>query len=117
MRTQMKELILTPGDVARRPWEPFGGSGSVRYRTLWIDPRTRSRAGVLRMEPAGSVSRHTHRYAVHHVWVAEGSCTIGGCRLDPGSYAFVPAGVEHGIELAGPGGCILFYLYLRAAMD
>ncbi len=37
---------------------------------------------------------------------------INGRRLDGGSYVYVPAGVEHGIQRAGRGGCLLFYLDL-----
>ncbi len=89
----------------------------ISYRALWEEARTSSYAGVLRMEPEAAMAPHTHRYAVHHVWVAEGRCSILGRRLPAGSYAFVPAGVEHGIDEVGPGGCTLFYLYLRAEMD
>jgi quercetin dioxygenase-like cupin family protein len=84
---------------------------------LWIDTRSRSYAGVLHLNPGAAVGVHAHRYAVHHVWVTEGDCLIEGRRLGPGSYVFVPAGTDHGIEKAGPDGCTLFYLYLRAAMD
>lgn len=114
-RTPPREVTLTAHQVSRRPWEPFGEDEGVRYRTLWIGDDTRSYAGVLRMDPGTAIRPHTHRHAVHHVWVAEGTAVIEGRRLPPGSYIFVPGGVEHGIESAGTEGCTLFYLYLRGS--
>ncbi len=113
----MPEVILDAEEMEARPWQPFDDSGRVSYRPLWVEADSKSYAGVLRIEPGAAVAAHAHQYAVHHVWVAEGGCSILGRRLTSGSYAFVPAGVEHGIDGVGPEGCSLFYLYLRAEMD
>lgn len=112
-----RELILDAAQIGQCPWEPFGETDDVHYRTLWLEPQSRSYAGVMRMDPGAAVAPHAHRYAVHHVWVTQGACLIGGRRLERGSYAFVPAGVKHGIQPSGAGGCMLFYLFLRTVPD
>lgn len=78
-------------------------------------PDRASYAGLMKLEPGARIPRHTHRFAVHHVWVDLGSCQIGDRTLGPGGYAYVPVGIEHGIDEAGPGGCTLLYLYLTTA--
>jgi hypothetical protein len=78
---------------------------------LWQDPAGKSVAGLLHLDPDARVLPHMHLRAVHHLWVVSGSCTIDGRMLDAGSYGFVPAGREHGIEQVGRAGCLLFYLY------
>ena len=115
--TRRGALILDAREVGKRPWEPFGENDNVRYRSFWLDTGTGSYAGLLRLAPGATVASHTHHCAVHHVWVVEGECMMGGRSLGRGSYAFVPANADHGIELAGLEGCTLFYLYLRADID
>lgn len=109
----MSEILLDNREVARLPWRPFAGEEGVRDRVLWQDPDGASYAGLLRMEPGTSVAPHLHRGAVHHLWVVSGECVINGRTLAAGSYVFVPQGLEHAIQQAGPAGCTLFYLYLR----
>jgi len=112
--TKTKQALILEADrVAARPWERFGEDEGVRYRTLWIEPGSRSYAGVLRLDSGAAIGHHTHRHASHHVWVADGDCRIDGRHLEAGSYVCVPAGVDHGVDAAGPQGCALFYLYLR----
>jgi quercetin dioxygenase-like cupin family protein len=111
----MSEILLNGRDVASRPWRPFAGGQGVRDRVLWQDPEGASYTGLLQMEPGTSVAPHRHRGAVHHLWVVSGECTINASTLGAGSYVFVPQGLEHAIEQAGPTGCTLFYLYLRVA--
>jgi quercetin dioxygenase-like cupin family protein len=111
----MSEILLNSRDVASLPWRPFAGGQGIRDRVLWQDPEGRSYAGLLQMEPGTSVAPHRHRGAVHHLWVVRGECVITARTLGAGSYVFVPRGVEHAIQQAGPIGCTLFYLYLRVA--
>lgn len=113
----LQPFILDPTEIWNRPWEPFGDNDQVRYRSLWMDERSKSYAGQLWMAPGAKVASHAHRIAVHHIWVMEGCCTVEGRHLERGSYVFVPAGTEHRIDWAGPEGCTLFYLYLRADLD
>ncbi|HEY6707676.1 MAG TPA: cupin domain-containing protein [Actinomycetota bacterium] len=68
---------------------------------------------MLHLDPDARVLPHIHNRASHHLWVVSGSCTIDGRTLDAGSYGFVPAGREHGIEEVGRAGCLLFYVYLH----
>ena len=113
--TTAQELLLDGRDVAMLPWRAFAGRSGLRDRVLWQDPAGRTYAGLLHMDAGTSVPSHVHRHAVHHLWVVSGSCTIDGRVLDGGSYVFVPAGLEHGIQRAGRAGCVLFYLYQTAA--
>jgi len=106
-------LVLGPGEVAALPWRPLAGIAGVPDRVLWQDPAGKSLAGLRHLDPDGRVLPHLHLRASHHLWVASGSCTIDGRRLDAGSYGFVPAGRSHGIEQVGRAGCLLFYMYLH----
>ncbi|MEX2556140.1 MAG: cupin domain-containing protein [Actinomycetota bacterium] len=109
--------MLDTDEIRALLWKPSTGQRGVTVKALWEDSKDRSTAGLMRLEPGAKVTVHTHRYSVHHVWVTEGSCSVGGKSLGPGAYCFVPAGVQHGIDAAGRGGSTLFYLYLRAEMD
>jgi quercetin dioxygenase-like cupin family protein len=109
----VSEILLDSRDIASLPWRPFASGQGVCDRVLWQDPAGASYAGLLHMEPGTSVAPHRHRGAVHHLWVVSGECTINARTLGPGSYVFVPQGLEHAIQQAGPTGCMLFYLYLR----
>jgi mannose-6-phosphate isomerase-like protein (cupin superfamily) len=104
-------VVLDPREVAALPWRPFAALSGVRDRVLWQDPAGKSLAGLLHLDPDARVLPHIHLRAVHHLWVVSGSCTIDGRTLDAGSYGFVPAGREHGIEQVGRAGCLLFYVY------
>jgi quercetin dioxygenase-like cupin family protein len=111
------ELVLTAEEIAARPWRTLDHRPGVRDRTLWHDPATASFAGLLHLDPDGRIQPHAHPDAVHHLWVVAGEATIAGKAVPQGSYVFVPAGVEHGVEHAGRTGCLLFYLYLHAGGD
>jgi quercetin dioxygenase-like cupin family protein len=111
----MSEILLDSSEVASLPWRPFASGQGVRDRLLWQDPAGASYAGLMQMEPGTSVVPHSHAGAVHHLWVVSGECTINARALGAGSYVFVPQGLEHAIQRAGPTGCTLFYLYLRVA--
>lgn len=116
MKAMSEPVVLDASGVRTHSWEPFGGVHGVAQKLLWRDPRGHDYAGLLRLEAGAKVLEHAHRYAVHHVWVTTGTCRVGGRAIDAGSYAFVPAGVEHGLE-GGPEGCELFYLFLAANLD
>ena len=104
-------VVLDPREVAAVPWQPFAGIAGVRDRVLWQDPAGKSFAGLLHLDPDARVLPHIHLRAAHHLWVVSGGCTIDGRTLDAGSYGFVPAGREHGIDEVGRAGCLLFYVY------
>lgn len=105
------EFILTPREIDALVSTPLAGHPGVSITTLWQDDRDGSYAGLVRLEPGATVRAHTHRRSVHHVWVTHGRCIVADAVLGPGTYCFVPPGVEHAVEAAGDGGCTLFYLY------
>lgn len=94
--------------LAWHPLEPFAG---VEYKLLWRSGK--SVAGLMRIAPGGELAPHAHVRSHHHLWVIDGTAEMLGEKVGPGTYAHVPAGVEHGIEHVGEAGCTLLYLYLR----
>ncbi|MGZ4103916.1 MAG: cupin domain-containing protein [Actinomycetota bacterium] len=113
-----KEVNIDRLAVSEMPWEPYRDRRGheqlgVHHKLLW-DEKGKGYAGLLKFDPAAELERHTHRFSEHYVWVVEGGCVIGEHFLQAGSFSHVPAGVEHGVDRAGPEGCTLFYLYLRA---
>jgi oxalate decarboxylase/phosphoglucose isomerase-like protein (cupin superfamily) len=103
--------IVTRAASDALAWHPLEPFDRVDYKLLWRSGK--SVAGIMRVEPGGSVSPHTHHRSHHHMWVVEGSAEMLGERVGPGTYLHVPAGVEHGISHAGDEGCTFLYLYLR----
>lgn len=114
MTESRRETVLSPLEIEHLPWVMFDAHGS-KNKTLWRDASGISYAGLLRIEADGQVPVHHHRYAIHHIFVVEGSCEIEGRKLQKGSYAFVPVDLEHGIDHVGDEGCTLFYLYTTVA--
>lgn len=100
-------IQLGPEAIARLPRRTQ--SPGVTTALLWHSGG--SHAGVLWLAPGARLGAHTHRRHVHHVWVVEGEMNCLGRDLGPGSYAYVPLGVEHD-SLAGSDGAAFFYLYL-----
>jgi quercetin dioxygenase-like cupin family protein len=45
--------------------------------------------------------------------VLEGHAVILDTEVGPGSYVYVPGGVDHDIDATASEGCTVFYLYLR----
>ena len=107
LRGQDASILFGPEAIARLPRRTQ--TPGVTTAMLWQSGG--SHAGVLWLEPGARLGAHTHRRHVHHVWVVEGEMHCLGRDLGPGSYAFVPLGVEHD-SLAGPDGAAFFYLYL-----
>jgi mannose-6-phosphate isomerase-like protein (cupin superfamily) len=105
-------VVLDQHQTVAVNWAQFRDSEGVQGKLFWEDFRTHSAAGLMHLNPGASVSPHSHRRNVHHLWIVSGSCRLDGKDVGAGSYQFVPAGVEHGIEAAGRRGCTIFYLYL-----
>ncbi|MGZ4210949.1 MAG: cupin domain-containing protein [Actinomycetota bacterium] len=110
-------VTLTRDEVDARPWEPFEGLRGVTWKPLFDDAGLGWGPGLMRLEAGAHVPRHTHRNSAHHIWVLDGRCWIRGKALEAGSYAYVPARVEHAVHEAGPKGCTLLYLYLPGAEE
>ena len=105
-------VVLTAASVEELPWKQLHGLEHVQYKLLW---RARgSTAGVMHVDPGGTLDGHVHGAAHHDVWVLDGSFTILGKAVGAGSYVHVPGGVEHGITDVSAEGCTFVYLYLRS---
>jgi quercetin dioxygenase-like cupin family protein len=104
-------VVLDAAGVAALELQPLGNLDGVRHRVLWQDGV--SMAGVLTVDAGRNLGAHTHRENHHHIWVLQGRARILDTELDPGSYAHIPAGIEHDIDARGTEGCTVYYLYLR----
>jgi quercetin dioxygenase-like cupin family protein len=111
------KTILDTHDVEAKPWESFAAHEGAGVKVLWKDHETGSYSGLLKVAPRASLQAHIHPFAVHHLYVLEGTCRVAGEVLTRGSYVFVPPGDDHPIEEAGPIGCTIFFLYLRTPPD
>lgn len=106
-------IALTDSEVHALPLDRLGPNAGVVHRVVWQDAN--SMAGVLTVPAGCRLGAHAHRVNHHHIWVHEGRAVILGDELGPGSYAHIPAGVEHDIDATTTGGCTAFYLYVRSA--
>jgi mannose-6-phosphate isomerase-like protein (cupin superfamily) len=113
-RVETATVVVPAEEVEARPWLPLPDAPGVTYKALWRAGR--SVAGLMRLGPGAGVAPHTHDHAHHHVWVVTGSCQVLGHEVTAGSYAHIPAGVEHAVH-AGPDGCTFFYIYEGAPGD
>lgn len=103
-------VVLDAESIEQLPARRLPGMKDTPSKLLWRSGD--SVAGILCVPPDGTVTMHRHRYAHHHTWVVEGTCTILGRTLGPGSYVHVPPGVEHDVVAAGPDGATVFYLFI-----
>ena len=107
--------VVTAQSLSALPREALGHVEGVHHRVVWRDGR--SMAGVMTVEPGARLGSHAHRRHHHHMLVLDGEALILGRRMEPGSYAHVPAGVEHDIDASDTGGCTVFYLYIAHQSD
>ena len=103
-------ILLDADSINRLPARRLPGMESTPSKLLWRSGD--SVAGILYVPAAGSVVLHRHRYAHHHAWVLEGTCTMLGRTLGPGSYAHIPPGVDHDVIAAGPDGATIYYVFI-----
>jgi quercetin dioxygenase-like cupin family protein len=89
----IKDAVLWAAEDIK--WEPMqGGPPGVLAVTLWGD-RTKGGYGGLNKFPAGfKAPLHYHTFATKIV-VIKGAYTFNGKKYGPGSYVYVPAGVQH----------------------
>lgn len=113
MTTASIPTVLDVQAIDRLPFEPFGHIAGVAQKVLWRNDT--SMAGILTVAAGHHLGAHSHRLNHHHIWVLDGSATILGSELGPGSYAHIPSGVVHDIDASSTEGCKIFYLYLRQA--
>lgn len=103
-------IVLDRTAIAALPGRRLAGLEAARSTLLWRSGD--SVAGILEVDPGGTLAPHCHVGAHHHMWVDQGTCTILGHDLGPGAYVHVPAGAEHGVSGVGPEGCRIVYLYV-----
>ena len=104
-------IALTADAIAAIPPQPLGTAEGATHRVVWHDEA--SMAGVLTVSAGHRLGTHAHRENHHHIWVLEGHAVILDRTVGPGSYVYVPSGVDHDIDATGSEGCTVFYLYLR----
>lgn len=102
-------LALGPTEIDQLPWQPVPGCPGVEDKELW-------RSGdlvhaLIRYAPGSRTAGRPHRIADHHIWVLDGTATIGGRRVVAGTYLHVPPTTEHPIQDVGPEGCTLLQLH------
>lgn len=110
-RTASLPTLVPATAITGLPLERLGDIEGVAHRVLWRDAT--SVAGILTVEAGHHLGAHTHRANHHHIWVLDGEVAVLGSVLTPGSYAHIPAGVEHDIDARATGGCTVYYLYVR----
>jgi mannose-6-phosphate isomerase-like protein (cupin superfamily) len=103
-------LVTAPAGEALtwRPLDPYDG---VDYKLLWRSGS--SVAGIMRIAPTGMVTPHAHDNAQHHMWVIDGSVEMLHEVVGPGTYAHIPAKMDHSLRAVGGGPATVLYLYLR----
>jgi quercetin dioxygenase-like cupin family protein len=114
VNTATTDIVTAPSEsIEGQRWEPMPQVGTdVLQKVLW--QAGRSQAGLMRIEPRGEVAWHSHRSAHHHIWVLEGTVDVAGRVIGPGSYAHVPAGVDHRLAAVGSAPTTFLYTYLEA---
>lgn len=96
----------------RIEWKVSGvlpaGAATAEYHLVSQDPTTHGFQVLVRFSKGYSLAAHKHAYD-ETIVVTRGKLMVqfGGEKktLGPGSYAFLPAGVEHALGTAGWGGC------------
>jgi quercetin dioxygenase-like cupin family protein len=103
-------ILLDTASIEHLAAKRLPGMESTLSKLLWRSGD--SVAGVMYVKPGAPMTLHRHRNAHHHAWVVEGTCTILGRTLGPGSYAHIPPGVDHDVVATGPEGATIFYLFI-----
>jgi len=115
MKVAEVEQVLDWREIENFVWHPMPDAQGVSTKILWRDPSGVSCTGLMRIEPGASLASHTHRFAVHHLLILEGTARVGSNWFLPGGYAFVPAGAPHSLDEVGQQGCVLFFCYFSLA--
>ena len=83
----------------------------VARRELGIDPATRSRSYMIRMDPGSTLPSHAH-VAVEHCYILDGDFEVAGRRMQRGDYHLAPPGTLHD-GLRSEGGCVFLIVECR----
>lgn len=109
--TANEVIVLHSDEIETRPWLDVPHWDGAVERTSWRDGTVGSCAGVMSLAPAAPHPRHAHHDVSHHMWILSGSLRIGDEIVGRGSYIYIPRGVEHGPQTAGPEGCTFLFVY------
>lgn len=111
MKAQEEFPILLDADsIMQLPDRRLPGMEAAPSKLLWRSGD--SVASLTSVEPGATLTLHRQRYAQHHAWVLEGSCTIMGRILGPGAYVHIPPGAGHDVVVAGPEGATIYYVFV-----
>jgi mannose-6-phosphate isomerase-like protein (cupin superfamily) len=105
----MPPVTFEPDEIADLTRAPLGTIPGVVNTTLWSDGV--SATGLLDVGAGHQLGRHRHRRHCHHMWIVSGHAEILDRPLGPGSYAYVPVGIEHDIDARHTEGVRVFYSY------
>ena len=103
--------VLTHADLQEIGWVPLHGEEGIDNKILWRSESGDMIVGLMRLRPGTADAGHVHPAATQHAWVIEGYARIAGRDVGPGSYAFVPPGIEHHTATVGSQTCTMFYVY------
>ena len=106
-------VLLAPvvSPVRNRPWTQTPTAG-IETAVVSGDPKTGASRSFKRFTGGLEIPPHKHTHDLHRVIVSgtlnlivEGEI---GRELEPGSYAFIPAGTPHSAICKRPGPCVVF---------
>src|SRR5689334_18356701 len=97
---ERRPTVAAMSDLMRLRWHRLPGADGVSAKILSADRG--EVAGILLVEPDGSIEPHVHESGDHHMYVIEGRCWFGGDLLLEGAYVRVPAGMTHSLQGGGP---------------
>ena len=102
--------VVCPEALEQLKSFPLHGDEGLQNKLLWKSPNGDTIVGLIQMAPGARDAGHNHPSATQHTWVINGTVSIGGVEAGPGSYAFVPPGVDHE-TVAGDEPVTMFYIY------
>lgn len=108
--TPDRVTVLSAADLEQLKAFPLHGDERLLNKLLWKSPDGGTLVGLIQMAPGARDVGHNHPSATQHTWVISGNVNIGGTVAGPGSYAFVPPGVDHE-TVAGDEPVTMFYIY------
>lgn len=83
----------------------------AQMKVLYMDPRGGGQILLLRFEPFCEMPPHTHSGSDEAAYVLEGELREGEEVYGEGSFAFYPAGSEHGPFTTGEEGCTIISIF------
>jgi quercetin dioxygenase-like cupin family protein len=104
-------IVLSSTDLDAIDWTPLHGDERIDNKILWGSPTGDMIVGLMRLQPGAEDAGHVHPAATQHAWILAGRARIAGAEVGPGSFVFVPPGVQHHTAAVGTEPCTMFYVY------